>query len=278
MPKTCQNNLTLFAKDTLASHSPLPRSKEAKKMTVTSGRKCFELSRTAPPLGSLLKMLLVTSDWASTVCFLTWKVLATPHNRLLFRLVPSMLRTDETESGLLPTPSSSQCETRPAQTWNPKSQSGRSLGCMAATGKLNLWMTPTAQYYKRRCGPKSKQQGLSTQVLWATPNTMDYLPPRSPESLKKLANGHRKGRSRPSNLREQVDETTMKLWPTLRASEYKETRPVVSKSHQHMKDRHYLAAEVKDPGKPSGKLNPKWVEWLMGYPIGWTELNALETP
>jgi hypothetical protein len=24
-----------------------------------------------------------------------------------------------------------------------------------------------------------------------------------------------------------------------------------------------------------GKLNPRWVEWLMGYPIGWTSLEAL---
>lgn len=26
-----------------------------------------------------------------------------------------------------------------------------------------------------------------------------------------------------------------------------------------------------------GLLNPAWVEWLMGYPTGWTELNASET-
>ena len=26
-----------------------------------------------------------------------------------------------------------------------------------------------------------------------------------------------------------------------------------------------------------GHLNPEWTEWLMGYPIGWTELNASET-
>lgn len=26
-----------------------------------------------------------------------------------------------------------------------------------------------------------------------------------------------------------------------------------------------------------GRMNPTWIEWLMGYPIGWTELNALET-
>lgn len=26
-----------------------------------------------------------------------------------------------------------------------------------------------------------------------------------------------------------------------------------------------------------GQLNPTWVEWLMGFPIGWTDLNASET-
>jgi hypothetical protein len=26
-----------------------------------------------------------------------------------------------------------------------------------------------------------------------------------------------------------------------------------------------------------GKLNPEWVEWLMGWPIGWTDLKPLET-
>ena len=27
-----------------------------------------------------------------------------------------------------------------------------------------------------------------------------------------------------------------------------------------------------------GTLNPPWVEWLMGFPIGWTDLGDLETP
>jgi hypothetical protein len=25
-----------------------------------------------------------------------------------------------------------------------------------------------------------------------------------------------------------------------------------------------------------GQLNPRWVEWLMGWPIGWTSLQPLE--
>jgi hypothetical protein len=27
-----------------------------------------------------------------------------------------------------------------------------------------------------------------------------------------------------------------------------------------------------------GSLNPTWVEWLMGFPLGWTALDASETP
>jgi hypothetical protein len=28
----------------------------------------------------------------------------------------------------------------------------------------------------------------------------------------------------------------------------------------------------------TGQLNPAWVEWLMGYPIGWTDLKDSEMP
>ena len=58
-------------------------------------------------------------------------------------------------------------------------------------------------------GTKDLESGL-----WATPNTMDYLPPRSAAGTKKLMEGHRKGRTKPSNLREQVDPETMKMYPT----------------------------------------------------------------
>jgi hypothetical protein len=63
-------------------------------------------------------------------------------------------------------------------------------------------------------GTKGKDSGLL-----ATPNTMDHLPPRSPESTKKLQEGHRKGRTKPSNLREQVDPATMRMYPTPAAYE-----------------------------------------------------------
>ena len=99
--------------DTHANHSALPGSREARKMTATSGRRCCGSLNSADPLGSLLKTLVVTSVWDSTMCYLTWKVKATPRGRLLFQLVPSMPRTDETGSGLLATPTATANQMAP---------------------------------------------------------------------------------------------------------------------------------------------------------------------
>ena len=47
---------------------------------------------------------------------------------------------------------------------------------------------------------------------WLTPSTMDTLPVRSEEALRKQANGLRKGRSTPASLREQVDPEAVKIY------------------------------------------------------------------
>lgn len=96
--------------------------------------------------------------------------------------------------------------------------------------------------------------------------------------------------------------------PTPRASEYKDCGPVGSKSHTHMEKKQYLCAVVKsnpiqlptpttfDSGHPlpprkknlsggqkpplvsviGGKLNPHFVEWMMGYPQDWTKVGLKE--
>lgn len=108
--------------------------------------------------------------------------------------------------------------------------------------------------------------------LWATPNTMDHLPPRSPEALQRQAQGARKGRTRPANLREQADEQIMRMWPTPQASDSKGAAPSRKPGHPYHQSKLCNNLEVTAEGI-EGRLNPAWVEWLMGFPASWTDIG-----
>lgn len=56
-------------------------------------------------------------------------------------------------------------------------------------------------------------------------------------------------------------------WPTPSATDYKG-------SHKPGQRRGQLTDAVQD----CGQLNPRWVEWLMGFPDGWTDCEGSETP
>ena len=60
--------------------------------------------------------------------------------------------------------------------------------------------------------PTEETEFGSSPEMWATPNTVDHLHQRSKEALEKQATTTRKGRSRPANLREQVNPETVKAW------------------------------------------------------------------
>ena len=99
---------TLFAEGTLVSRFQLPDSEEARRMTGTSGLKCIDLLPKSDPLGAFSRMLLDTSNWVSTRCYLTWKAKATPQGRIIFQLAPSMPDTKDKEFGLWRTPDTGQ--------------------------------------------------------------------------------------------------------------------------------------------------------------------------
>jgi len=169
-------------------------------MTATSGRNLIGSWLNSGPLGSLEKMLLATSAWASTTCFLTWKDKVTPQGRLLFQLAPLTHRTEGIGSGLLPTPSSCSA------------MSAENIGNRAADKFLNL-------------------ESEVARSLWPTPTTRDHKGGRRPETL------DASGRGATNSLND-----------------------ALTCQGQH------------------GSLNPTWVEWLMGFPEGWTDLKPSEMP
>jgi hypothetical protein len=68
------------------------------------------------------------------------------------------------------------------------------------------------------------------------------------------------------------------MWPTLRAAQG-ETRnhTVWERSLNKPQNLENKVASV-EPSAIGGKLNPTWVEWLMGFPTEWTDLKDSETP
>ena len=171
-------------------------------------------------------------------------------------LVQSMpvLRTSENGSGLLPTPLAS-IGTNGGP--NQRDSSGRPGLQMAAMN----WPTPCARDHKgvsgsgrqaKRGNPQDTHCNAVAGRMWPTPTMGDYRserptfdPSSSQQSERSLA-------------------TAARHWPTPTVHDSK-NNGAASQMEQNTKP---LNAEI------GGSLNPTWVEWLMGWPIGWTDLNV----
>ena len=79
----------------------------------------------------------------------------------------------------------------------------------------------------------------------------------------------------PAGYRPSLETMARKnLWPTPVARDFKGQGMSRERRESRAPDNLCSAVMVSDG---SGTLNPQWVEWLMGYPLAWTELDALAT-
>ncbi len=133
-----------------------------------------------------------------------------------------------------------------------------------------MFPTPTVNGNNNRAGSSPKAgNGLATAVrLWPTPQAGDY---RSANR-----NPGAKGNSEMLPQSAHALPAIAAMYPTPRASDHKGSGPVGSVSQKHMAERDYLCAVVAT--EDSGQLNPDWVEWLMGLPCGWTDIDAEVEP
>jgi hypothetical protein len=132
------------------------------------------------------------------------------------------------------------------------------------------WRTPDANTGER--GWKSKEQYLECSRTGKHAITLNdqvrhgLLPtPRAREG-----NAGRKGSASSIHnaRRRYLDGVVQEMYPTPRA---------IYGPHPGMKDTKHLTGMAQRMDEASGQLNPAWVEWLQGFPPGWTDLSASET-
>jgi hypothetical protein len=256
--------LTLLQEDTLANLSASQVEKKVKKIRDTSGQSILELSKSSGRLGLLEKTLVDILNSVSTPYLRTWKVKVTPHARLVFQLRASAPTIKEKESGLWQTPTAVGIKERSQEALEKKMKK------RLATGRKTV--PPGSLTEQIKFSPNKGQ--LPNWNMWRTPDNMKGGS-NLPGIKKALDEGHLRrpsGQQIQIRLQDQVKEERIqpKKWPTPTANEDAAGRP--TGKMQKMLGNH---PDVRGTG--GGTLSPMWVEWLMGYPSGWTDLKVSET-
>jgi len=222
--------------------------------------------------------------WASDTFSETWPPSGMMRNGIVYprpRLVP---RTSVTGYGLWPTPRGADVSGGDRTKWVAE---GRwQMGLREA---VRMFPTPAAADGER--GSETYCRGNPTLLgaarLWPTPNIRDH---------------HAQGAGMNPKARSVALSTLIekRMWPTPRAQMGSLNQPSADKPHKGGGKPKRLEVEVgrrmwptpteadgkggpgcsgRDGGEnlrtaTGGQLNPTWVDWYMGYPLGWTDLNV----
>jgi hypothetical protein len=114
----------------------------------------------------------------------------------------------------------------------------------------------------------AKMAKLSTsgknRESWPTPNTSDQYNSNIPHDIGR-------GYLRTEVLKSQEPQQ----WPTPRANKVHPEITEENRAHLANRKKSNLEEDIAGHcGKATGKLNPDWVEQLMGLPVGWTDLGS----
>jgi hypothetical protein len=121
--------------------------------------------------------------------------------------------------------------------------------------------TPLAHY-----DPATQSWRTSADIsLWEEPSSLESLPKSGMTQSGVLYR-------QPDWVRP-IDANACSLWPTPRASMWKNRKWWTRPSGDH----HGNLEEVgplRYPDLLGQEMSPEWIEWLMGFPIGWTDLEG----
>jgi hypothetical protein len=138
-----------------------------------------------------------------------------------------------------------------------------------------MYPTPTQDSVSERT-KRYKQGGLPLTMavkMFPTPRVADTEGGAAKNV--KMENGHfyrenKKGERWGVKLRD-----AMEMFPTPTARDWKDTG--INSNYKRMAEKSILSGTVMmKQKKVGGKLNPEFVEFLMGYPLNWTKVETTE--
>jgi len=266
--------------DSPVNHSVL-QEKEKEQMTIdTSGTKLLESLENVSPDGLLAKMLKVlltsTTAWYSDRCKLTWKKKVSKSNVLLFQLQASVLGTKEKEYGssltMYPTPTLDSVSDREKK----YKQGGLPLALA-----VKMYPTPrvadieggAAKNVKMENGHFYRENKKGERWGVKLRDVMEMYPtPRASAAMTEDMETIAKRNKYNSKLEEKI---AMDMYPTPTARDWKDTG--INSNYKRMAEKSILSGTVMmKQKKVGGKLNPEFVEFLMGYPLNWTKVETTE--
>ena len=127
----------------------------------------------------------------------------------------------------------------------------------SATESGSLLPTPTMQGLN---GGSNSRKSAIAKGNWPTPRSCSAMAATiTPESAW--------NDKRNPNLETIVGQ---RMWPSPKTRDWKDGKTEGTSNRQSPD-----LGKVVGQSKTTGSLNPTWVEWLMGWPLGWTDLKPL---
>ena len=131
--------------------------------------------------------------------------------------------------------------------------------------------------YRESVGRTTVPPGnLAEQVQYGKPTTQMWPTPRASAAMAEKSENLKRRVDKKGFLGAKLEESVA-MWPTPTARDWKDSGKAVINSDRNLLPQKVAKCDKEKWVKGGGALNPTWVEWLMGYQGGWTDLNHLET-
>jgi hypothetical protein len=225
---------------------------------------------------------------------MTWKTKVSKANVLLFQLQASVHGIKEKGSGLLPTPVVSDHlhnQSESIENWTKRSKEKKKQGInlhFALRHHVQMYPTPTTMDHIDRKGMRpsraatNRKTGYLSEMIkmFPTPRARDYFPPVNPNQVQMNEQGWTSTRKKTgvrygATLPDVMNKIAIEMYPTPVSRDYKDAAYNITwKESRDQKSS--LPRQVLKDNKPGGKLNPNFVEFLMGFPMNWTKIDPTE--